>query len=59
MKIEIEIPDGISAKDFKETVDELCSKGIGNGCYQDYNLLLIVLSCMTQVETTLAKQEVK
>ena len=31
------------AKAFKDTVDMLCKKGIGNGCYQDYTILMYVL----------------
>ena len=36
---------------FHDTIDELCSKGIGKGCYQDYGILTDVLSILTECET--------
>lgn len=39
------------AKAFKDTIDMLCSKGIGNGCYQDYALLMDVISILTIAES--------
>ena len=35
------------AKKFHDTVDMLCKKGIGNGVYQDYGMLMDVLSILT------------
>ena len=37
-------------KIFHDTVDMLCSKGIGNGCYQDYSVLMDVISILTIAE---------
>lgn len=36
---------------FKDTVEMLCSKGIRNGCYQDYTVLMDVLSILTICES--------
>lgn len=38
-------------EDFKKTVDMLCSKGIPNGVFQDYNLLIAVLEILAVCET--------
>lgn len=35
---------------FKNTVDELCSKGISKGCYQDYGALCSILRIITLCE---------
>lgn len=35
---------------FKDTIDILCSKGVGNGCYQDYTVLMDILSILTACE---------
>ena len=37
--------------EFKATVDMLCSKGIGNGCFQDYAMLVDVLEILSICET--------
>lgn len=36
---------------FKDTVDMLCSKGIANGCYQDYTVVTDVLEVLAICET--------
>ena len=36
---------------FKDTIDMLCSKGVGNGCYQDYTVLMDILSILTACES--------
>lgn len=36
---------------FKDTVEMLCSKGAGNGCYQDFGVLMDVLSILTICES--------
>ena len=36
---------------FHDTIDELCSKGIAKGCYQDYAVLSDVLTILTDCET--------
>lgn len=35
---------------FKATVDMLCKKGIGNGCYQDYTVLVDVVKILSICE---------
>ena len=35
---------------FKATVDMLCQKGIGNGCFQDYTILIDVLEILSICE---------
>lgn len=36
---------------FKATIDMLCSKGIGNGVFQDYSILVDVLEILAVCET--------
>lgn len=36
---------------FKDTVDMLSKKGIANGCYQDYTVLIDVLEILSICET--------
>lgn len=33
-----------------DMIDELCAKGIANGCYQDYGLLIAFLDIITAIE---------
>lgn len=33
-----------------DMIDELCSKGIAKGCYQDYGLLIAFLDIITAIE---------
>lgn len=35
---------GYSIEEWDKCVGELCSKGVGKGVYQDYNLLQLVIS---------------
>ena len=42
--------------EFKATVEMLCSKGIGNGCFQNYNILIDVLEILSICES-IAKGE--
>lgn len=35
---------GYTIKEFDECFGELCKNGVAKGCYQDYNLLTIVIS---------------
>lgn len=37
--------------EFKKTVEMLCQKGIPNGVFQDYNLLMAVLEILSVCET--------
>ena len=41
---------GYTVEDFNKTVDMLCSKGIANGCYQDYTLLTFVLEWLSNIK---------
>ena len=41
------------AKAFSDTVDMLYKKGIPNGCYQDYALLMDVMSILSICELTI------
>lgn len=41
---------GEGYKLFKNTVDELCTKGISKGCYQDYGALCSVVKILTFCE---------
>lgn len=33
-----------------DTITELCAKGISNGCYQDYGLLIALLDILSAIE---------
>lgn len=35
--------NGYTIEEWDETVGELCRKGVAKGCYQDYNLLQLVI----------------
>lgn len=37
-------------KAVKDTIDELCLKGVAKGCYQDYGLLNALLDILTAIE---------
>lgn len=37
------------------TIDMLCAKGIGNGCYQDYTVLADVVSVLAAFEEAVGK----
>lgn len=39
---------GCTVKEWNDTVEMLCSKGIANGVYQDYALLSVVIERLTQ-----------
>lgn len=41
--------------EFKATIDMLCSKGIGNGCFQDYTILVDVLEILSVCETIIGE----
>lgn len=41
--------------EFMATIDMLCSKGIANGCFQDYSMLLDILEIFAICETALGE----
>lgn len=43
------------AEDYHETIDTLFKKGVLNGCYQDYELLIDTISILTLFERALKK----
>lgn len=45
----------MTTKFFHDTIDMLCSKGVGNGAYQDYSVLMDVLSILTIAEALVKK----
>ena len=57
-EIVIKIND-VTYQKFHDTVDELCAKGIGNGCFQDYTVLSTVVDCLDQIEVALQESERK
>lgn len=40
---------------FKATVDMLCSKGLPNGCFQDYTIVIDVLEILSICETVIGE----
>ena len=50
-------PDDAEA--IRDTVDMLCSKGIPNGCFQDYTILLDVLEILSICKTIIEKGDNK
>lgn len=47
------ILDNYTKEDYKlvhDTVDELCSKGISKGCFQDYNILADIVAILSYCE---------
>ena len=44
-------------KIWRDTVDMLCSKGIAKGVYQDYEVLMDVISVLTVCEHIIKKGE--
>lgn len=45
------------AKLVHNTIDQLCAKGIPNGCFQDTRTLVDVLSVLTAFESAVASKE--
>lgn len=43
----------------KKTIEELCSKGIGKGCFQDYGMLSDVIECMYELVNIIKNGENK
>lgn len=42
---------GYSKKQWEETIDELEKNGISKGCFQDYNLLSLVIGWLINYES--------
>ena len=40
-----------------DTVDMLCDRGVGGGCYQDYTVLVDVVNVLTIFEEAVAERE--
>ena len=45
------------AQEIHDTVDMLCSKGIGNGCFQNYAMLADVLEVLVAFERAVSEKE--
>ena len=45
------------AKQLKVTIEELSSKGIGKGCFQDYGMLADVIEMMYSLVSVIEKGE--
>lgn len=43
-------------KQIEDTISMLCSKGIANGCYQDYAMLMDIVSVMTIFENAIKEK---
>lgn len=41
--------------EFRKTVEMLCSKGVPNGVFQDYSLLMAVLEILSVCETIIGE----
>lgn len=46
-----------TAEEWNKTVDELCKNGIGKGCYQDYNLLTLVICWLTNFDSKINEEK--
>ena len=44
---------GYTKNEWDETVDMLCKKGVGNGVYQDYNLLTLVIGWLSNYKSVI------
>ena len=42
---------GYTRKEWDATVDMLCKSGVGNGTYQDYNLLTLVIGWLSNYKS--------
>lgn len=50
---------GYTKQEWKKTADELCKNGVREGCYNDYNLLTIVIGYLFDYDNKLLKGEQK
>lgn len=51
--------NGYTAKEWDDTVGMLCSKGVAKGCYQDYNLLQLVISWLCNYKSEISSVKTK
>lgn len=40
-----------------KSIDELCKNGVGNGCYQDYSILVDILEVLAYFENIVKNKE--
>lgn len=43
--------NGYTRELWNQTVSELCAKGVGKGCYEDYHLLQLVISWLCNYDS--------
>ena len=48
---------GYTVEEWDECVGELCKKGVGKGCYQDYNLLQLVIKWLCDYDQESIKEQ--
>ena len=48
---------GYTVKEWDDCVGELCKNGVGNGCYQDYNLLQLVINWLCDYDQKSAEEK--
>lgn len=45
------------AQEIHDAIDMLCAKGIANGCYQNYAILMDILEVLDAFEAAVAEKE--
>lgn len=48
---------GYTEKEWDDTVSILCSKGVANGAYQDYNLLQLVIAWLCNYNSVVQSED--
>lgn len=43
--------NGYTIKEWDDCVETLCRKGVDNGCYQDYDLLMLVIGWLCNYDS--------
>ena len=59
IKEELKLFNKEDAKNFKDSIDELCAKGVGKGCYQDYKILCSIVGILSICEEIIKNEELK
>ena len=49
--------DKTDEKIVHDTIDMLCAKGVGNGCYQDYGALTLIVQVLILAERYVGAEE--